>query len=102
MIVKDYDGNDVKVAAYRATYRNNGNLAIRLMTYEGEPWATLTVNLDRKLQEDLAYVDTNNCPWAEEFIEKYKLGEHTGSYGNSGYCIYPLYKFDPTKLGDML
>jgi hypothetical protein len=104
MVVKDYFGSDVNVSAYRSSYRNNGNLAVLLETYEGEPWATLTVNLPDygKLPEDYAFVDTNNCPWAEEFIRKYKLGEPTGQYGHSGYCDYPLYIFDPTKLGDRI
>lgn len=101
MIVKDYFGNDINVAAYVAKY-HNGNLAIRLVTYDDEPWALLTVNLGDKLPEDHAYVDINNCPWAREFIEKYELGEWTGGMGHSGFCVYPLYRFDLTKLGEKL
>lgn len=102
MIVKDYFGNDIKVQPYIARYAQYNNLAIRLITYEGEPWATLTVNLGKKLPEDHAYVDINNCPWAVEFIEKYGLGEWTGGMGHSGFCVYPLYRFDITKLGEEL
>lgn len=75
----------------------NGNLAISLDCCEG-PYATITVNLDGTLCPEYAYVDTNNCPWAEEFIEKYHLGESTGLSRRSGYCEYPLYKFDIKKL----
>ena len=40
MIVKDWQGNDINVAAYHSRYSHNGNLAIVLKTYEGEPWST--------------------------------------------------------------
>ena len=91
---------DYKVLAYRNTYYGNGNLAIQLFT-EIEPFATLTVNLNsakEKLPVNQAYVDINNCPWAEEFIAENKLGKATGKYKSSGFCTYPLYEFDLSKL----
>lgn len=84
-------------------YANNSNLAIQLYCdNEGfeEPFAMLTVNLlnrDR-LNENMAYVDTNNCPWAEDFIKEYNLGKNTGKTLASGYCIYPLYEFNLNEL----
>ena len=51
------------------------------------------MNFDEKLPEDYAYVDTNNMPNAEQFIEENKLGEFVGKYKMSGFCCYPLYKF---------
>ena len=63
------------------------------------PFATLTVNLGEKLAKNQAYVDTNNCPWAEGFIEKYGLGKETGRIGMSGFCFYPLYEFDMEAIG---
>lgn len=38
------------------------------------------------------FVDTNNCPWAPAFLEKYEIAEPTGKFGASGYCIYPEYR----------
>ena len=76
----------------KTSYYNNGNLAIQLMCDEG-PFAMLTVNLNTKLAADEAYVDINNCPWAEAFIEENNLGKDTGKVGFSGFCCYPLYKF---------
>lgn len=73
-------------------YANNDNLAIVLWNDTEGPIATLTVNLDY-LMPGYAYVDINNCPWAEEFIKEYALGEPTGRFRESGYCTYPLYKF---------
>lgn len=79
----------------QVTEYQNGALAICLMCYEG-PYATITVNLlgqSADLPKSFAFVDTNNCPWAPEFIEKYDLGYDTGAVGYSGYCECPLYEF---------
>lgn len=99
MYVTDYYGNKVKVYPLIASYFNY-NLAIRLWTDDGEPWCTLTVNLPgaEDLPADYAYVDVNNFPEAEEFIKKYNLGEPTGLTKQSGFVVYPLYKFDLQKL----
>lgn len=101
MYVTNYYGNKIKVYPLVASYYNQ-NLAIRLWTDEGEPWATLTVNLDENLYDELgeeyAFVDINNFPEAEEFIAKYGIGESLHMYKTSGYVRYPLYKFDLEKL----
>lgn len=62
------------------------------------PFATLTVNLGKKIPENQAFVDINNCPWAEDFIEENGLGKETGVIGGSGFCFYPLYEFDLKKM----
>lgn len=87
-----------RVEIRKSTYCTNGNLAISLFELREGPYATLTVNLDDTLPLDMGYVDTNNCYWAEEFIQKNGLGEPTGEYGYSGFCSYPLYKFNLEKL----
>ena len=97
MRVLDYYGNEVEVHAVIAEYYN-GNTAIRLYTKDGEPWATLTVNFEHKLPDkNLAFIDTNNFPEAENFIKKYGLGFKIGDR-RSGYCVYPLYQLDLNKL----
>lgn len=78
-------------------YENNGTLAIRLIADSGEPFCNLTVNLPTSViwcNENTAFVDTNNCPWAEEFIEENELGVPVGYSERSGFCMYPLYKFN--------
>ena len=94
-------GGVYEVVAKRATYANNRNLAVVLEDENGGPFATLTVNLNEKLPEGCAYVDTNNCPFAEKLILGNKLGEPTGRVGLSGYCCYPEYKFDLSKIEEM-
>lgn len=99
------------ITAYGKTYEvrliknkyYNGNLAISVDYYDIDfhawmPFATLTVNLDFEyLENDEAYIDTNNCEWAEEFIRENELGTLTDDVARSGFCVYPKYKFDLTK-----
>ena len=96
--VKTQFGNyDVQIRM--ANYSDNKNLAIELFEpYEG-PFARLTVNLGQKLPANQAYVDVNNCRWAERFIEENGLGVDVGKFGWSGYCIYPLYEFNMEAIG---
>ena len=87
-----------EVEVIKTRYHVNGNFAITLNYYDDEfqcwmPYENLTVNLDEKLPDNYGYVDINNIPSAEEFINENHLGESTGKYGFSGFCRYPLYKF---------
>lgn len=83
-------------------YADNGNLALQLWCEDG-PFATLTVNLreTRKYPGNFAFIDTNNCPWAEALIRRLKLGVHTGKYAHSGFCSYPLYELDIARLSEI-
>lgn len=86
-------GETYKVYPVVEKYRN-GRLAILLMDQEG-PFADLTVNLvNEQCPKDCAFLDTNNFREGEEFVRKNRLGTFTGIYGYSGYCSYPLYRFD--------
>lgn len=84
-------------------YLNNGSLAIELIdAEERESFAILTVNINEKgADKETAYVDINDCPWATKFIEDNELGEFTGKYGRSGFCVYPLYKFNLDKIKEV-
>lgn len=84
-------------------YLNNGSLAIELIdAEERESFAILTVNIEEEgAGKETAYVDINDCPWAKKFIEDNELGEFTGKYGRSGFCVYPLYKFNLDKIKEV-
>jgi len=79
-------------------YTNNNALAVQLICAKSpwSPFATITVNIVMSgyIPGNLAYVDTNNCPWAEDFLKENGIAEPTGQTGISGFCEYPLYKFD--------
>ena len=88
-----------------AKYYYDNSLAISLEDADtGEPICTLTVCLALEdfgiYDKGLCYLDTNNNPFAEEFIVTNKLGkpliDKKGEkfYAHSGYWFYPLYKMD--------
>ena len=78
-------------------YVEYNNTCLSLWSDDVGPVATLTVNID-KLDKGFAYIDTNNCPWAEKFLTENGLAEPTGKFGRSGYCTYPLYKLNMEKI----
>lgn len=95
-------GKDYEVKVTSSRYTSNNNYAVRLEELDGAPFAIITVNLpERQLPHGYAFVDTNNYPWAEEFISKYELGEPAGIAAQSGYCVYPLYKFDTNRIKEL-
>lgn len=71
-------------------YTSNSNIAVQLITRDGEPFANLTVNI-MELAEPLACIDTNNVARAEHLIKRYNLGAPTGEVVESGFCIYPIF-----------
>ena len=83
---------DVELQVSR--YRADGSIAISAFSPTEGPIATLTVCLaDRSLDSDEAYIDTNNCPWAPDFLTENGFGRLTGSQRQSGFCVYPSMKF---------
>lgn len=75
-------------------YTKNGNLAIVMYCIDGEPFANLTVNLDEKLPENYAYLDVNNIANAFDFCVNNHLAEFQNEFKKSGFCFYPLMKFN--------
>lgn len=82
-------------------YADNNHIAISIWCADG-PFSGLTVNLSEtgRYPENYAFVDTNNCPWAPGLIKKLRIGKPTGHTACSGFCIYPLYQFDLSKVHD--
>lgn len=93
-------GKEHKVWMEDREYRG-GALAVQLYEdyeYEGEqftePYAVITTNLGDILQNgNHAYVDVNNCPWAEDFLEKNGLAIREPYTATPGFVTYPLYTF---------
>mgnify|MGYP004509278895 FL=1 len=83
------------------SYMDNNRMYIGLVELDGEHFADLTVNISAPCPDYCGYVDINNCPELEEFIEKHGLGEFTGLVGGSGFYSYPLYLFNPEKLREI-
>ena len=95
-----YNNKEIEVYPHIDKYCLGDSLAIVLiMADTHEPFVNLTVNLPTQLKNwklgfEYQYVDVNNFPGAIEFILDNKLGELTRYSGMSGYCIYPVVKFD--------
>ncbi len=73
-------------------------LAIQLYSYDEEgvrePYATLTVNFGEFFNlKNCAYIDTNNNSFTEQLLDK-GFCTDTGLKKHSGFCAYPLWKFD--------
>ena len=84
-----YHGRPVMVKA--ESYRNNNTLALTL-NYEDGDRDVVTVNLNSHLQsESMAFLDSNNYPDIEKWIQKNNLGLSMNLTQRSGFCEYPLY-----------
>ena len=97
-------GSTEKVTIDINSYLNNGCLYIGLVSHEEgytEPFGDLTINLDGKVPDYCAYVDLNNMPELEKFIEENHMGEFSGLVKQSGFSQYPLYMFDAEKLREL-
>ena len=75
----------------------DGSLAIEAWCEDG-PYTTVTVCLSRKLNPDEAFVDTNNNAGMDRWLEKNGIAKFTGVYGRSGFCTYPLMRFNLDKI----
>lgn len=96
----------ITVKPYLNFYANNHNLYIGLMAYEAEigaddHYSDLTVNID-----DLPYLHsavdiTYNAKNVMKFITDNHLGEFTGQILYSGFCKYPVVKFNEAKMQEL-
>ena len=97
-------GSSVEVQLEINSYMNNNRLYLGLMVREVdyfELYGDISVNLGMKAPDYCAYVDLNNMPELEKFIEENDLGEFTGLTQRSGFCEYPLYMFNVDKLREL-
>ncbi len=80
-------------------------LGIQLYSYDEdglrEPYATLTTNFCEFISaKDCAYIDTNNNSFAAQLLEM-GICQDTGFTKQSGFCTYPLWKFDTDFLKEI-
>ncbi len=93
-------GGEYDIGFSVSSYRNNSNTYVGMICDEG-PFADLTVNI-RDLPEGFACLDTNNIPNAEAFVKENNLGTPTGTYAQSGFCTYPIYKLNIDEINKHL
>ena len=98
------EGHTHKFYLVANKYLSNDTLAIVVMEVmpDGteEQFDVITTNIGETAfldEYNLAFLDTNNCSWAEKMLKQHKLAKDTGDWGCSGYCKYPLYEFNLDK-----
>lgn len=102
----DRYGGAYQVSFTRSIYADNGNLAILMYTMDPEygflePFATMTVNIDL-LPEGYATIDTNNLgDGIVDWLTIQGIAEPTGDYLPSGFCVYPIVKFNEEWLASV-
>ena len=81
--------NRYQIQAYQYIKDDGGEVSV--------PYAPLTVNLpwselpEPKLHGFYCFIDTNNCPWAEQLLLDNGIGIPTGEWQTSGFCNYPVF-----------
>lgn len=103
MIVKfknPWTGKDMDGVFKFSQYFVNDRLAIELWAKEHnndddyfQPYTPITVNLPAaKMNSHYAvFIDVNNAPWLEGFLQENGFGYPTGRFRTSGFCNYPEY-----------
>lgn len=87
------------------SYQDNQSLAVCLLDRDEEMYVVATVNIagySDSLAPNEAYLDTNNFPEGPELLEKFGFAHNTGEVAQSGFCTYPLYKFDFQLMDDYI
>lgn len=76
-------------------YLADNSLAVAVYDPKDGLVAVLTVCLnDKSLANNEAYIDTDNCPWAVNFLARNGLAELTGAQRRRGFCVYPQMRFN--------
>ena len=97
LTLKAFD-RDVEVFFTLTRYSMNNNLCINMVEVNEGPWSTLTTNFDVALAPNEAFVDTNNNTGIAEILVENGIAEPTGKGIKSGFCTYPLFKFNLDKV----
>ena len=86
----EFDGKQLKIQF--STYENNGRLAVQIVTMEGEPYATLSTNVNRIELQDKEFVAKTYSENVEIAEACKHLFEDTGLTVQTGYVHSPIWK----------
>lgn len=91
-------------------YSINNTLALEMICRDKdcghiEPYTRVTVNLDTLpaiadafIRDNMQCIDTNNNPGIDKWLEENGLATRTDMEFPSGYCVYPVMKFNLDKI----
>ncbi len=110
--IKDYFGRTVTVTPRLVLYNVNdiigreltifGIELVHLTDGENEPFEDIITKSFGEfiVAKNCAYMDLNNSPYAKEFLEQ-GIAKDMGIVIHSGFCEYPLWRFDEDFLRDI-
>lgn len=91
--VRDFMGEEGHILGIQLYFRDEDG--------ERKPFRTLTTSFGEFIGlKDSAYIDTNNNPFAAQLLTM-GFCQDTGFTKHSGFCIYPLWKFDEDFLKEI-
>ena len=102
----DSYGDLIKVTPVLNMYRDNDNLYVGLTSYDEDleaedNYCDLTVNV-YKLPYLHSAIDTTYSGEAKlKFLQEQGFGELTGNSLRSGFCTYPVFRFNEDKLREI-
>lgn len=103
--IKLFDGEPITVKLEVKLYsvrdfmgKEMSGLAIELQSLGADnhwnPFGPISKNFGEYIGiKNAVYIDTNNCPYVEELLEK-GIAVETGFTKSSGFCLYPLWVFN--------
>ena len=102
LIYKSRILGEVPVTISINRYASNGCLYVGLNKrpdeYGDDYFGSITVNLPGSVPKHSAYVNVNGLSGILPFLKEYKLAKPMSVVGESGFCAYPLFRFDLEKL----
>lgn len=106
MIYVDQFGYPNRVVPKINTYANNNNLYVGLDGYDDEyscwdPYCDVTVNVGKLPFLESAIDTNNNGNKIIAFLEHNGFGRLTGKMLPSGYCWFPVFRFNAEKLKEI-
>lgn len=88
----------------RSKYAHSGTLAVWAISDDGSPYGVATVYLENQsefLSKDEAFVNENNWPSVVNDLTNAGIATKTSKFGLSGFCKYPVMKFNLDKIKEL-
>ncbi len=97
---KYYKLGNEEIFLTKGIYMTTLNTSINATCSNGEPYCTLTVNLNKLDDPSLVYLNVNLFGIdVEEFFVKNGLAvKVAGKELQSGHVVYPLYRLNPNRI----
>lgn len=105
-VYTDFFGDDNQVYFRLNHYTQNNNLYLGLLKYDAEfdmmtPYCDVTVNIGALPYLESAIDTNNNGRKMLDFLEKNGFGKATGLELPSGFCWFPVFRFNEDKLREI-